>query len=206
MNVPPKPPNQADADDFLPQSSTSRALGGGPGPPSHGPECASGRVRSWNGEGGHRSDRRSSNGADPVVGAYPGVTRRDRGRRVRVSHPARSHPLRRKRPGPRKPHSETRDTSRRSGTLHPGLRREYHREPARPPVRISPEPNQQEPAPEGAGSCVIELPPGYGAGIGPVYRKMYRPKSRSLARMIRSPFWSSASATPQKLLPPSSMK
>jgi hypothetical protein len=68
------------------------------------------------------------------------------------------------------------------------------------------DPRIKEPAPEGAGSCVIELPPGYGAGMGPVYRKMYRPKSRSLARMIRSPFWSSASATPQKLLPPSSMK
>jgi hypothetical protein len=46
-------------------------------------------------------------------------------------------------------------------------------------------------------------PPGYGSG--PVYRKMNRPKSRSLARTMRSPFWSSARATPQKLLPLGSM-
>src|SRR5918999_384482 len=37
-------------------------------------------------------------------------------------------------------------------------------------------------------------------GVGPVYRKMNRPKSRSLPRMIRSPFWSSARATPQKFV------
>jgi hypothetical protein len=34
-----------------------------------------------------------------------------------------------------------------------------------------------------------------------VYRKMNKPKSRSLASTIRSPFSSSASATPQKLMP-----
>jgi len=42
-------------------------------------------------------------------------------------------------------------------------------------------------------------------GNAPVYRKMNRPKSRSLARTIRSPFSSSARATPQKLLPALSM-
>jgi hypothetical protein len=42
-------------------------------------------------------------------------------------------------------------------------------------------------------------------GVGPVYRKMNRPKSRSLASTIRLPVWSSARATPQKLLPAGSM-
>ena len=46
-------------------------------------------------------------------------------------------------------------------------------------------------------------PPGYGSG--PVYRNMNRPQSRSLARTMRSPLWSSARATPQELLPAGSM-
>jgi hypothetical protein len=49
------------------------------------------------------------------------------------------------------------------------------------------------------------LPMGFDYGVGPVYRKMNSPKSRSLPRTIRSPFWSSARATPQKLLPCGSM-
>jgi hypothetical protein len=90
--------------------------------------------------GGHRSDRQSPSRADPVVGEYPGVTRRigaaECEYRIRGVH----NPLGRNRPGRRKPHSKTRDTSRRSGILHPGLRREYHREPAlsvEAPVRTS---------------------------------------------------------------------
>jgi hypothetical protein len=53
----------------------------------HGPVAASGPWSMLERRGGHRSDRRFPIRADPVVGEItPGVTRRGRGRQVRVSH------------------------------------------------------------------------------------------------------------------------
>ena len=50
------------------------------------------------------------------------------------------------------------------------------------------------------------LPSGSGDAHRPVYWKMYSPWSRSLARMYFWPLGCSCTSTPQKLLPPLSMK